>query len=92
VPGHTLAAVMRRARAELFTHPRMQVASKENLDMMFRMLWSHVPSPEALIGEIGALDEMGGDDGFHVFGYGADITHLISAGHGAGGSADAEAT
>jgi len=55
--------------------------------MMFRMLWSHVPSPEAFIERVGALDEMGRDDGFHVFGYGADVSRLIAAGHAAGASA-----
>lgn len=85
VPGHTLEVVMREARAELFSHPRMQAMRKANLDMLFRMLWSHVPtSPEQFITQVGQLDAMGADDGFHVFGYGADVDALIAAGHAAG--------
>lgn len=87
VPGHTLEAVMREARAELFTHPRTQAMRKSNLDMLFRMLWSHVPtSPEQFITEVGQLGDMGCADGFHVFGYGADVSRLIAAGHAAGPS------
>lgn len=85
VPGHTLEAVMREARAELFSHPRTQAMRKANLDMMFRMLWSHVStSPEQFITEIGALDGMTPRDGFHIFGYGGEVAVLIRAGHAVG--------
>lgn len=85
VPGHTLKTVMSEARAELFTHPRTQAMRKANLDMLFRMLWSHVTtSPEQFVTEVGGLEGMDGDDGFHIFGYGADVTALIAAGHAVG--------
>lgn len=85
VPGHTLEVVMRQARAELFTHPDTRAMNKSNLDMLFRMLWSHVPtSPDEFITQVGALDEMGQEDGFHIFGYGTDVSDLITAGHAAG--------
>lgn len=85
VPGNTLEAIMSEARAELFTHPKTQAMSKPNLDMMFRMLWSHVPtSPEEFITEVGCLNSMNHDDGFHVFSYGKDVSRLIAAGHEAG--------
>lgn len=85
VPTRTLEAVMREARAELFSHPRTRAMRRANLDMMFRMLWSHVPtSPEQFIAQVGALDSVGPGDGFHVFSYGADVSALIAAGHAAG--------
>lgn len=77
VPRGTLGGIMRNARAEVFTHPRVQ-ASRENLDLLFRMLRSHLPSPERFVQEIAGLDEMGSEDGLHIFSYGADVSGLIA--------------
>lgn len=77
VPRATLGGIMRNARAEVFTHPRLQ-ASRENLDLLFRMLRSHLPSPARFVREVAALDEMGSEDGVHIFSYGADVSRLIA--------------
>lgn len=77
VPRETLGGIVRHARAEVFTHPRVQ-ASRENLDLLFRMLRSHVPSPERFVRAVAGMDEMGHADGFHVFSYGADVSGLIA--------------
>lgn len=84
VPGRTLARIAHEARAEIFSNPGMHANSKENMDMMFRMFWSHVPRPETFIREVGALVQMNQDDGFHLFGYGSDISDLIAVAHRAG--------
>lgn len=84
VPGRTLAKIARDARAEIFANPGMHATSRENMDMMFRMFWSHVPRPETFIREVGALEQMNQKDGFHIFGYGTDISRLIAAGRSAG--------
>lgn len=85
VPRKTLAAVVRKTRAEIFTHPRMQVASKPNLDLFFRMLRSQMPSPERFVETVGNMDEMGSEDGFHIYAYGTDISALVRAAHAATG-------
>lgn len=79
VPRKRLADVMKNARAEIFTHPRMQVANKPNLDLFFRMLRSNMPSPERFIQTVGEMREMGPEDGFHVYAYGTDISSLVRA-------------
>ncbi len=82
VPRKTLASFMRQARAEIFSHPRMQAANKPNLDLFFRMLRSTMPRPERFVATVRTLDEMGENDGIHIFSYGADVRHLIAAAHG----------
>src|SRR5699024_10591365 len=86
VPGRMLAKVADNARAEIFAEPGMQAFSKENMDMLFRMLWSHVPHPEDFITEVGALVQMDHRDGFHLFGDGADVSDLIATARSAGDS------
>jgi hypothetical protein len=82
VPRKTLASFMRQARAEIFSHPRMQAANKPNLDLFFRMLRSTMPRPERFVSTVRSFDEMGSEDGLHVFSYGADVSRLIAAAHG----------
>lgn len=83
VPRATLGTILREARAEVFTHPRVQ-ASRENLDLLYRMLRSHMPSPERFVRAVAGLDEMGSDDGFHIFSYGAEVSRLIAAARATG--------
>lgn len=79
VPRRAFAAVLRSARAEVLSHPRMRTANKASLDLFFRMLRSRVPDPAAFVREVGALYELGPGDGFHVFSYGVDASRLIAA-------------
>lgn len=80
VPSRVLESVMREGRAELFTHPRTRAMRKANLDMMFRMLWSHVSTnAEQFITQVGEFDAMGQKDGFHIYGYGSEVSGLIDA-------------
>lgn len=81
VPRRAFAAVLRNARAEVLSHPRIQAANKASLDLFFRMLRSRLPDPAAFVREVGALDELRPGDGFHVFSYGADASRLIAAAH-----------
>lgn len=81
VPRRAFAAVLRSARAEVLSHPRMRTANKASLDLFFRMLRSRVPDPAAFVREVGALHELGHGDGFHVFSYGADASRLIATAH-----------
>jgi len=84
VPRRALAAVLRSARAEIFSHPRLQALRRENLDLLLRMLRSRIPDPVRFIREVGSLPEMRAEDGFHVFTHGADVRELIAAIHGVG--------
>jgi len=81
VPRKTLASFMRQARAEIFSHPRLQAANKPNMDLFFRMLRSTMPRPERFVATVRDLDEMGPSDGIHIFSYGADVSALIAAAH-----------
>lgn len=95
VPRATLGGILRTARAEIFTHPRVQ-ASRENLDLLWRMLRSHLPDPERFVRAVADLDEMGSDDGFHIFSCGADVSRLIATaratGQWQGGTGDGDPT
>lgn len=92
VPRKTIGTVLKNTRAEIFSHPRMQVANKPNLDLFFRMLRSTMPSPERFIENVGAANELGPEDGFHIFAYGTDVSSLVAAAHAArGGGGDTEA-
>ncbi len=79
VPRRVFRAVMRNARAEVFSHPRVRAANRVSLDLFLRMLRSRLPDSVAFVRQVGGLPEMGGGDGFHVFSYGADATRLITA-------------
>lgn len=79
VPRRVFQAVMRNARAEVFSHPRVRAANRVSLDLFLRMLRSRLPDPVEFVRQVGASPEMGGDDGFHVFSYGADASRLIDA-------------
>ncbi len=92
VPAKSIGRILNNARAEIFTHPRMRMASKPNLDLFFRMVRSTMPSPEKFIETVGAMREMNDDDGFHIFSYGTDVRPLVAAAHGApGGCSEREA-
>ena len=82
VPRRTLGKIMRTARAEIFTHPRV-AAKKPDMDLLFRVLRSKMPRPERFIETVGAFEELGAEDGFHIFAYGADIDLLVAAAHNA---------
>lgn len=84
VPRNTLRATMANARAEIFTHPRARAASKEDLDLLFRMLRSKMPNPIHFITAVGELNEMQPTDGFHIFSYGADVRRMAAAARAAG--------
>jgi len=84
VPRKTLGKFLRDARAEILSHPRLQLANRPNLDLLFRMLRSQMPSPEGFIRTVASMPEMGRHDGFHVFSYGADVTPMIEAAKASG--------
>ncbi len=91
VPAKTIGRIFNNARAEVFSHPRMRIASKPNLDLFFRMLRSTMPSPEKFIETVGAMREMSDEDGFHIFAYGTDVRALVAAAHGShAGRADGD--
>lgn len=79
VPRRAFGAMLRHARAEVLSHPRLRAANKASLDLFFRMLRSRMPAPETFVREVGVLDELSREDGFHVFSYGADASRLIAA-------------
>jgi hypothetical protein len=81
VPRRALAATLRSARAELFRHPRGKALSRENLDMVFRMLRSRIPDPARFLRAVVRADVLRPADGMHVFTYGRDIADLIATIH-----------
>lgn len=78
VPRRALAATLRSARAEFFRHPRVKALSRENLDMVFRMLRSRIPDPARFVRAVVGADVLGPADGMHIFTYGSDITALMT--------------
>ncbi len=83
LPRRTIGRFLNATRAEIFSHPRMQLANKPNLDLLFRMMRSTMPRPEAFIEEVAEMAEMGAEDGFHIFAYGTDVTAMVNAAHAA---------
>ncbi|MEX1081239.1 MAG: methylenetetrahydrofolate reductase [Halofilum sp. (in: g-proteobacteria)] len=83
LPRRMVGRFIKATRAEIFTHPRAQLANKPNLDLVFRMMRSTMPRPERFIDAVAAMDEMGPEDGFHLFAYGTDVTSLVNAAHAA---------
>jgi 5,10-methylenetetrahydrofolate reductase len=79
VPRKTLGKILRNARAEILSHPRMTLTNKPDLDLLFRMLRSLMPDPQEFIETVAGLDQMGSEDGFHIFAYGGDATALFAA-------------
>lgn len=84
VPRRALRATLRSARAELFRHPRLSAVSRENLDMLYRMLRSRIPDPARFVRAVADTGELGAGDGFHIFTYGADVSDVITTIHGLG--------
>lgn len=81
LPRRTIGRFLKATRAEIFSHPRVQLANKPNLDLLFRMMRSTMPSPERFIETVAQTDEMGPEDGFHIFAYGTDVTSMVNAAH-----------
>lgn len=79
VPRTTLARVLRQARAEILQYPARHTLSRANLDLFYRMLRSRIPDPARHIWQIGEMDVLRAQDGFHLFTYGADVQSLIRA-------------
>lgn len=91
LPRRTIGRFLKATRAEIFSHPRVQLANKPNLDLLFRMMRSTMPRPEDFIEEVAQMDEMSAEDGFHIFAYGTDVTSMVSSAHAARQGRESEA-
>jgi len=79
IPRRTLASVLKATRSEFLRHPRVEAFSRQNLDLLYRMVRSMIPDPQRFMRALAARGGLGPGDGFHLFAYGTDVRRLIAA-------------